>query len=192
MFFGSYEQDDNSENGKEYIEWQVLKKDEDKLLLISSYVLDTYRYNSQGVSITWETCSLRKWLNETFYNEAFNKDEQNRIKTTLVAPHSNPDYSVNAGNNGTRDKVFLLSIWEADNYFKTNGSRRCQATLHAISQGAKVYSQDNECEWHLRTPGNMGYKIAYVSYDGAIKSYGKSVNELKEIRPAIWIDLNGL
>ena len=69
--FGTYEQDNNTSNGKENIEWLVLAKEGKRVLIISKYVLDCQQYNSTRTSVTWETCSLRKWLNETFLNAAF-------------------------------------------------------------------------------------------------------------------------
>jgi len=43
--FGAYEQDYNTSNGKEAIEWLVLEKKNNRLLVISRYALDCKRYN---------------------------------------------------------------------------------------------------------------------------------------------------
>ena len=68
VVFGKYEQDDDASNGKEPIEWIVLAKEKDRALLISKYGLAAQQYNTEWTDETWETCSLRKWLNETFLN----------------------------------------------------------------------------------------------------------------------------
>ena len=44
--FGAYEQDNNTRNGKEPIEWQVLEIKGGRALLISKYGLDAKRYNT--------------------------------------------------------------------------------------------------------------------------------------------------
>ena len=69
--FGSYEQDNNPANGKEEIEWIVLDVQGDRSLLISKYALDCKKYNTEWTDGTWESCSLRKWLNSDFLNAAF-------------------------------------------------------------------------------------------------------------------------
>ena len=65
-------------------------------------------------SVTWETCSLRKWLNDEFVNEAFSKKEQKYIPTVTVPAHKNPKYDTDPGK-ATKDKVFLLSAVEVKN-----------------------------------------------------------------------------
>ena len=79
--FGLYEQDGNTEKGKEKIEWFILDKDLDsgKALLVSKYILDTSSFGTSLFSIDWENSDIRKWLNSNFYNEAFNEEEKNYI-----------------------------------------------------------------------------------------------------------------
>ncbi|MCQ2603381.1 MAG: DUF6273 domain-containing protein, partial [Clostridia bacterium] len=114
--FGAYEQDNNTNNGKEEIEWQVLAKEGTKILVISKYALDCKLYNTSKTSVTWETCSLRKWLNNTFYKTAFDANDSVFISKSTVSADKNPSYSTNPGN-ATSDNVFLLSIAEVNKYF---------------------------------------------------------------------------
>ena len=130
--FGSYEQDNNTANGKEDIEWLVLARDGDKALLISKYALDCQQYNTSYTDVTWESCSLRTWLNGTFLNAAFSSDEAAMIATTTVTADKNPEYSTSAGNN-TQDQVFLLSITEVEKYFSSDNDRKCVPTAYAIA-----------------------------------------------------------
>ena len=71
VVFGQYEQDNDTSNGKEDVEWLVLDVQEDRALLISKYLLDCKPYNTTDDHVTWETCTLRKWLNDEFINTAF-------------------------------------------------------------------------------------------------------------------------
>ena len=58
--------------------------------LISKYALDCVQYNTKEESVTWETCSLRKWLNETFLNEAFTVVEQAQLAVVTVTADVKP------------------------------------------------------------------------------------------------------
>ena len=101
--FGAYEQDNEKSNGKEPIEWQVLAKEDNKILVISKYALDAKPYNTEFENVTWETCTLRTWLNETFLDEAFSKAEKSMIQTTEVSADKNPDYKI--GRASCRERV---------------------------------------------------------------------------------------
>ena len=66
------------------------------------------------MGVTWATCTLRTWLNDTFLNTAFTSAEQAAIKNTTVVNDDNP-YSDAKVCVDTIDKVYLLSIAEANN-----------------------------------------------------------------------------
>ncbi|MDY6017558.1 MAG: TIR domain-containing protein, partial [Oscillospiraceae bacterium] len=70
VFFGAYEQDNSASNGKEHIEWLVLEVKDGKALVISKYALDCKQYNTNYTDVTWEACTLRRWLNNDFINAA--------------------------------------------------------------------------------------------------------------------------
>ena len=118
VYFGTYEQDNDTSNGKEDIEWLVLAKKGNRILVISDKALDRQPYNSSRTRVTWETCTLRKWLNNDFINAAFSAEERAKIPTVTVSADKNPSYSTSPGNN-TTDKVFLLSITEVNKYFSS-------------------------------------------------------------------------
>ena len=188
VFFGSYEQDNVASNGKEAIEWIVLAKEGNRALLISRYALDCQQYNTSWTSVTWETCSLRKWLNGTFIRNAFSSDEQRIIKSTTVTADKNPSYSTSPGND-TTDKVFLLSITEVNKYFSSNSARQCKGTDYCYAKGAYKDTNGN-CWWWLRSPGYHSDCAAYVYYDGSVGDYGDIVYGADDaVRPALWIDL---
>ena len=187
--FGSYEQDNNKSNGQEDIEWLVLAKEGTKILVISKEALDCKPYNTSYTDVTWETCTLRKWLNNDFINAAFSADERTMIPTVTVSADKNPDYSTNPGN-ATQDQVFLLSITEVNKYFSSDSARQCKPTDYAVANGAWE-SDSGNCWWWLRSPGFIQNIAAYVYYVGYVYEIGDYVNiGFSAVRPALWIDLN--
>ncbi len=187
--FGLYEQDNNTSNGKEDVEWLVLAKEGDKALVISRYALDCRQYDTSYTAVTWEICSLRKWLNGTFFNNAFSSDEQNMIQNTTVTADKNPSYSTFPGNN-TTDKVFLLSITEVNKYFSSDSARQCIATAYAKAQGAYTNYSNGNCWWWLRSPGIDSDHAAFVNHGGSVFDNGSSVSSSdRAVRPALWISL---
>ncbi len=190
--FGSYPQGPNGETAP--IEWLVLENDGQKALLISRYALDAREYNETRIGMTWETSSLRNWLNRIFVNEAFAADEQNLIRRTTVTADRNPSYSTSPGND-TTDKVFLLSITEVNKYFSSHDERKCAPTDYAKAQGASAhdsYLVDGKaaCQWWLRAPGFDSSHAAHVYFGGRVCDYGSIVDyPFHAVRPALWIDL---
>lgn len=172
VFFGNYEQDNNTENGKEKIEWIVLATGEDNALLISKYGLDTQSYNSENVDITWKESTLFSWLNWPFYITAFSNDEKDQI-----VPRS------------TGEMVSLLSETEAYVYFMSNSDRKCIPTAYAIAQKCEE-SSFGYCYWWLQSPGFRQNYAADVGSDGSIDSTGRNVNYYRFcVRPVVLIRL---
>ena len=182
--FGRYEQDGDKSNGPEAIEWRVLAADDGKVLVISKYVLEGMRYYPERVDITWEECTLRKWLNDDFYQAAFSEEEQDCIVLTQVINEDNPDRNTEGGND-TEDKIFLLSIAEAREYFADDEDRKVHATKYADDNGA---FETTASWWWLRTHGLM-YSAAYVYIDGRVMTDGIGViSEDGGVRPAMIIN----
>ena len=188
VVFGAYEQDNNTSNGKEDVEWLVLEIKDGKALVISKYVLFWKQYNRSYTDVTWETCTLRKWLNSDFLGAAFSADEKAMIPTVTVPADKNPEYSTNSGNT-TQDQVFLLSITEANKYFSSDSARQCEPTDYAAN-GAYVNSFNGNCHWWLRSSGYYQNYAAYVSYDGNVIGSGLDVDVVDfAVRPAMWINI---
>lgn len=195
IFFGHYEQDGNQKNGPENIEWMVLDVQGNKALLLSRYALDAQPYHVDYEAVTWETSTVRNWLNNTFFNTAFTPEEQSAILLTTV------DNSALQGNNrwndqeqkNTEDNVFLLSYAESDLYFDDDESRRCIPTNYAVSAGAEtknfIYGTPDTGWWWLRSPGEKPHYAAFVNYDG--ERYSNAVgNDYLSVRPALWINVD--
>ena len=187
--FGHYEQDNELSSGPEPIEWQVLAAEPDRVLVISKYGLDAKPFNvTDTPSMTWEKCSLRMWLNGEFYNSAFSAAEQKRISQVTVKNPDNPEYGTTGGND-TEDRIFLLSIDEAEWYFASDTARQCQATAYAIANGGYVNKNSGYSIWNLRSPGIFRLNIAYVDQIGLVSTVGGSVSDFNElVRPALWLD----
>ena len=190
--FGRYPQASKNENA--LIEWLVLKNDGSKALLISKYALDCQKYNTTDTSVTWETCTLRKWLNGAFISNAFSHEEQAMILSTTVSADKNRLYSTDPGNN-TKDRVFLLSTTEAGKYFSSDSTRQCQGTAYCFAQGGDQDS-DGRCSWWLRSPDDFSRDCVSI-----VNNYGVAgckpyhvtrrlpFSDDITVRPALWINL---
>lgn len=179
--FGSYPFE--ADGTKRPVQWVILKQDKKKALLLSAYGLDAKPYNKEYKDITWEDCTLRKWLNEEFFNSAFNAEEQQRVITTKVKNADNTFYNTPGGND-TEDKVFLLSISEAEKYLPTDLQRHVVPTPY-VRQGAFRVN----CWWWLRSPGNFPINAASVDNGGDIHGYGYDILHDYAVCPALWVNL---
>ncbi len=201
IYFGNYKQ--TVKYKKEPIEWRVLSVNGDDAFLLADQCLDCKPYNEEYADATWETCSLRKWLNEDFYNEAFSENEKKGIKRATVVNEGIPEYGIKGGND-TQDNVFLLSIAEAsepkygfaeifNDEFKT---REAKLTDYAKVNGAR-HRIDEEyiCngDWWLRSPGKNSCTAAGVSSSGLGDYYGCDVDRIGvTVRPALHINLSSI
>ncbi len=185
--FGSYPQDTDPAK-KRQIDWIVLDIREDKALLVSKYVIDCKQYHSVPAEISWEECDLRAWLNQTFCQEAFSPEEQARICASPLKAEVNPMYHTGGGQD-TVDRVFLLSISEAKEYFASDQERACSPTSYAIMQGAYADDDTHTNWWWLRSSGDL-CQAAGVGMDGEIFYEGDDVSNVDNgVRPALWICL---
>ena len=103
--------------------WQVLAYSDDgkSALVFARDIVDgqAYHYDPAavfGVNTTWSECTLRNWLNETFYKGAFSTDEQKLIKQVKLKNEDNPIYNTDGGED-TEDRIFILSLSELEQYF---------------------------------------------------------------------------
>ena len=189
VIFGSYEQDGNTFNGKEQILWQVLDITGSKILLISHYGLDCKPYSNYNLHVSWESSSLRKWLNEEFLDSAFSMQEQSATADTYVTADENPEYYTDPGLP-TQDKVFLLSIKEAQKYFHSDAARACCPTEYAIANGAWT-NRNGVGWWWLRSPGVYYDDAACVISDGSIYMRGDdAITANNMVRPALYVDIS--
>lgn len=182
--FGACEQDNNLSNGNEDIEWLVLAKEGNRALVISRYGLYPQSYNNKRTNVTWESCTLRQWLNNDFLNNAFSPAERALIPAATVVAQARE-------GKDTQDKVFILNITEAEQYLGENGGLNCQATEYAEANGVRSSDSNGNCKWWLRTPGKDKKDLAvYVTDTGGIMRIGGMVHIIEfAVRPALWITI---
>lgn len=167
--FGSYEQDGNALNGKEPIEWRVLTVEGDRAYVVSQKALDARAFNTDvDDGNDWNSSDLKKWLENDFASRAFTGDEMKEI-------------------NGAPT---LLSVDEANNYFKSDNDRICMPTQQAVSNGAWTFDNNGACFWWLRSPGDDSFLAAGVYEDGRALYGGACVDAAEyAVRPALWVNL---
>ena len=216
---GTYEQDGDAET-EDPICWDVLDKDGDAVLLISHDVIAYQRFSDSRKCVIWEDSEIRTWLNQEFYAEAFDEEEQASIRETTLenlstvgfAAHVDPsgDVQVRESRPDTKDKIFLLSWKEAEQYY---GNRLTDASVlgrrpsRAVLQKRKAIFTDLIIEelpamypysrhlpdgterlpWMLRSTGMKDYNILVIGYEGKWdQDYPDSYNG---VRPAMWVNV---
>ena len=220
VYFMSYRgnQDDNGYSlytvywfKYEPIKWRVLTESGNRAFLMCDIAIDSQKYyhdyneirTIDGKTVypnNYAESEIRKWLNETFYNTAFNDLQKAIIRTTSVdnsARSTNPFNNATCWNNGeneyacenTLDKVFLLSEYEVTNPtygfssdVHNNSARQLKSSDYAKSQGC--YN-----DWWLRSSFYESYKLVGFVIDGGRASNFVVVYYTSGIVPALWIAL---
>lgn len=186
VIFGRYYQEFDK---KTELEWIVLDKQGNELLLLSKKVINAIPYNREFMETTWEKCRLRDWLNNAFFYEAFSEQEQEIIPKKYIAPHKNPRYNTDPGYR-TADRVFLLSVQEAEEYLPRQQERLSEQTPYAIENGVWVNVDNEKSPWWLRTPGRSSFCAASIDYDGSVRYDGFGVDGIDVgVRPVVWVRL---
>ena len=198
IYFGNYYQSNSST--KEPIKWRVLSVEGNEAFVVADMALDCQPYNETYENVTWETCTLRQWLNSTFLDVAFDAEEQSAIKTTTVVNEDNIDFGT-AGGNTTSDKIFLLSQNEVKNpnygfnseYKTMSETRQCKASAYAVANNCWANSEVyvGNCCWWLRSPGNYFHTATSVYYGGSGYYGGDFVSSDDfGVRPALHLNLS--
>lgn len=107
VYFGIYFQSNG--DTKDPIKWRVLSNADGRLFLLSDQNLDVFQYHTDQEDVTWETSTMRSWLNgydaskntggssgtdytrDNFLDTAFSDKEQAAIAVTDVVNGPNPD-----------------------------------------------------------------------------------------------------
>ena len=211
VYFGNYYQSNNST--KEPVKWRVLSNTGGQLFLLSDQNLDVFQYHTEEETVTWETSTMRSWLNgygassntggssgidytgDNFLDTAFSIEEQRAIVETAVVNDDNPDYGTDGGNN-TTDRIFLLSISDLSNrnYFPsyTNFSTNTAYVAAGGKLGSGMYGAGEADWWWLRSPGFYNSQAAFMEWeDGSPVTDGNPVNnKTAAVRPAFNLNLS--
>lgn len=207
IYFGSYWQRDtngdaviNENDTKEPIKWRVLSVEGNDAFLMADQCLDSRQYDGDEDEfvvdippVTWEGCTLRSWLNGTFYQNAFDPEESKAIQTTAVKNEDNSIMGADGGND-TEDKVYLLSLSEATAaaYGFSNGeaseARVAEGTPYAVSRS---FNKKTQMGWWLRSPGYSQKQAVTVKESGELDSdFGGFTDSSSGVRPVLHIDLS--
>ncbi|MCL1803933.1 MAG: DUF6273 domain-containing protein [Eubacteriaceae bacterium] len=196
-------------------DWRVLDVQNGRALLLSDKIIEKKPYHNEYEYITWETCELRKYLNGEFYDK-FSEAEKSMITQTTVANDDNLWFGI-SGGNATDDKIFLLSLEEADTYFGDSGDYQNMKRVNWDSVDKKFvahdygyylsndYDKDRVAEfennkdkwnwWWLRSLGRDYDFAAYVHERGCVYVVGELICgdwdgfEGGGVRPAMWVNI---
>ncbi len=176
VLLGSISSETSSENSddKQPLEWMVLSKEGKKMLLVTSDSIEGKPFNeTEGNSVTWKNCSLRKWLNDTFYSTVFSGFEQRLIERgkIVTAPYKKPD----GEEDVTLDRIFLLSGEEYSQFFADQGEKDTVAAERFYL--LRNTEPDTGCVLSVDGGGNISADIMRVTDSTGL------------IRPAMWIEL---
>ena len=185
--------------------WRVLDVQNYSALILSENIIEIRQYNINSANVTWEICTLRKYLNGKFL-EKFTDKQKNKIIETRIYNSSNYWYETSGGMK-TMDKIFLLDLEEVDKYFGNstdyvNKKRKVQDIGGIISDINGYYFTNNHdservteynhksCWWWLRSPGGNSKSASCVYDDGGVNVSGFIVNNLHGgVRPALWLKI---
>ena len=216
VYFGNYNTDVTFK--KAPIEWRVLSIADGCAILLSEDLLDCKEFNTDGVeaydpelwyytdySCTWETSTLRKWLNDEkngFISEIFNSNELKSLKnkTNINRVYSGTDY---IKSTTTVDKVYILSkdeICKSTYGFDVDGKQKSETrntlpTTYAYIMGSGYTNKsDYNMDWAYwtRTLKTSNKWVCTMRYYGdyytlseqEVFGYGTS------IRPVVCVDLS--
>lgn len=188
----------------ERIKWKVLKNDGNTLMLIADKALDCQSdYNIKlGLrEFTWNSSSIRDWLNHDFYNAAFSQRERDAIQSQELKTGANPEYGTDGGYD-TYDAVYLLTCEDTINeqYGYCNSadsksvSRLVGMTDFAHARGVYeeepregMYYNGVHCDWWLRSPGKSNFELCRVS-NGGVKYTSSAPINCVGVCPVICLD----
>lgn len=167
--------------------WDVLCRKDGRALLLSRYGLTARPFHAEREPVNWSASTLRAWLNSTFLEDVFSEEERARICLTTCTNHSNPQFGIDGGPP-TQDRIFLLSLEEAELAFDRETDRILKPTPWAVENGAWK-NANGAGWWWLRSPGRYPTFAASVNTDGTLRDFGNGVIDPEiVVRPALWID----
>lgn len=199
---------------EEPIEWIILEKKENAVLLLSKYIIDCkpfYHIDIENIDnidldlkekfkdVNWNNSTLREWLNEDFLNESFNDKERRLILSTHLE------------DINTDDKIFCLNQYEYEKYFDNGGyyeNNRDIGDTRIYYNGTtirndkakqydtyNIFKSDDTYDYWLRDKdtNEKEYGIEFgttktVNYYGDIDS-NVDYNMFIGVRPAMWVSL---
>ena len=150
--------------------WYVTDKTDGICTLLCQGCVANMPYNDSRTDVTWENCSLRRWLNEDFYNSKFSDGERAAIVTAHnTFTEEDSSYGMDCGND-TDDKVYL---------FTYTGSKALRDDIRGCGN-----------DWWLRSPGKRQSEAVYV-LGSSWNLMGNDVDKNLGVRPVIMVRYSG-
>lgn len=187
--------------------WRVLDPNEG--FILCETIIDSQPYNNtiyfnssdskyyQNSNCTnyandYATSSIRFWLNNDFYNTAFNNVEKNEILQSEQNNNCSSSRYPQYNSNITNDKVFLISYNEATaNEYgfsvstDDDDSRITYGTDYAKAQGLNTFSSHCNSWWWLRSPGENSRGATSVGTQGKSDYIYETYSTKGGVRPAL-------
>ena len=185
VIFGEFEQDGKLENGQEPLEWIVLERTADEVVLTTKYGIFSKDYyigsTKKGAVVSYETSSLRKWMRNTFYKKAFS-EEQRKFFITKGFKDEVTGKTVN-------DPVLLMTVEEAEKYFASDKERLLEETTYAnLAKAYKNTFTQSGWWWLLDMGTEKESSAAFVNSFGKVMPGGNyACYEHALIRPIIHV-----
>lgn len=123
------------------IKWVVLKKSADTMYVISKDILCKKAW-SKNNSNDWYKSDIRKWLNNEFYDVAFNTEEKNHIGDVEV------------------DRITLLTKEEAEQLLDQKSRAKGKGTWWWLRSS---YPNHSDYVWDVYSDGDIIYSSARIS-----------------------------
>ncbi len=214
----------------EPVKWRILSEDASgKALILCELAIDAQDYQSNDltakndgsyvldeegkivvddngqkvVANNYAESTIRKWLNETFYAQAFDglqrgliaqAEVDNSGATTKVDANGENDFAC----DNTTDNVFLLSYADVMNteygFLASNANgdaaKEKKVSDYAQCQGAYADKGDGDGDWWLRSPDNAyGYNVSVVNGNGGCYTVASVQSDGRGVCPALYIQL---
>lgn len=170
--FGQYRQN----NAVDDITWVILEKKDDLFLVTSEKILDCQPYAIEKQKANWQQSYIRRWLNNTFLQMAFSKEEQKRIHPVMIE-----EPIEKSGCIDCYDKITLFTPEEAEKYFEFDDDRLFEPTEYARAFGAIPG------DWWLKSGSYC--EGSHDEFSSGEISWCSTFNCSRGVKPCMWIKM---
>ena len=200
---------------KKPLEWIVLDKNENAALLLSKYIIDCKPFDYVDIEnidmideqvkerykyCDWGESSLRKWLNSDLLNNAFSKEEKEKVLLTYL------------NDVNTNDRIFCVSEEEYKRYFDNgqyyeqgrdlgehhiyyNGATRRNEKAQSYDKYGLLQPNETYDYWLRDKSLNISEQGVEFGSTKTIGLYGEinssiNIDPYCGVRPALWVSLD--
>ena len=195
----------------EPIKWRVLSESSGIAFIVCDGIIANHIFAKNNIN-NYAESEIRRWLNNEFYNTAFDPLQQGLIETTnvdnsfvsTIPDRSTEKWKIRKNRyacENTFDKVFLLSMQEATSAqygFAATGvsdsAKHRQTSDYSRATGAWMMIINNACNgqgwWWLRSPAHdLEFNVPGICYDGSAYDRYSVRNTNFGVVPALRIKL---